>query len=108
VGDIAGEVRAMLGTNDLSRATANHIHRAIYDYLLPGDKAFLEDMATARAQGKRRKAVLIPVEPPVTPASTRLLSRVEAPGAPSRLGDNPTESCVAGLNFSTAINLCPK
>ena len=53
VGDVAGEVRAMLGTDDLSGASVDHVHRAIYDFLLPSDKTFLEGMAAARSLVKK-------------------------------------------------------
>jgi hypothetical protein len=53
VGDIADEVRVMLGTEDLSMATGDQVHRAIYDFLLPSDKTFLEGMAAARQTGRK-------------------------------------------------------
>jgi hypothetical protein len=66
VGDVADEVRAMLGTEDLSNASADHIHRAIYDYLLPSDKTFLEGMEAARNSGRKdfRKPALPVTEEP--------------------------------------------
>jgi hypothetical protein len=63
VGDVADEVRAMLGTEDLSNATLDHVHRAIYDFLLPSDKAFLEGMDAARNAGRKsrpRPATILP------------------------------------------------
>jgi hypothetical protein len=71
VGDVAAEVRAMLGTDDLSNATVDHVHRAIYDFLLPSDKTFLEGMEAARNIGRksRRKPVpMLPEEPASEPA----------------------------------------
>ncbi len=65
VGDVASEVRAMLGTDDLSKATLDHVHRAIYDFLLPSDKTFLEGMEAARVQGRKfikRASLPVPVE----------------------------------------------
>ena len=53
VGDVADEVRAMLGSDDLSKATLRQVHRAIHEFLLPSDKTFLEGMAAARSQIKR-------------------------------------------------------
>ena len=53
VGDVATEVRAMLGTDDLSKASLDHVHRAIYDFLLPSDKTFLEGMEAARQTGRK-------------------------------------------------------
>ncbi|HTX21460.1 MAG TPA: ATP-binding protein, partial [Candidatus Aquilonibacter sp.] len=66
VGDVAAEVRVMLGTDDLSGASVDHIHRAIYDFLLPSDKTFLEGMAAARQTGRktfRKAAPVLPEEP---------------------------------------------
>ncbi|HLZ53798.1 MAG TPA: ATP-binding protein [Verrucomicrobiae bacterium] len=65
VGDIATEVRAMLGTDDLSNATLKHIHSAIYDFLLPSDKTFQEGMAAARQMGRksfRKPSLVLPAE----------------------------------------------
>lgn len=64
VGDVATEVRVMLGTDDLSKATLNQVHRAIYDFLLPSDKNFLEGMEAARQTGRKRlpKPALAPLE----------------------------------------------
>ncbi|MDE2106198.1 MAG: ATP-binding protein [Patescibacteria group bacterium] len=53
VGDVATEVRAMLGTDDLSKASVEQVRRAIYDFLLPSDKAFLEGMEAARQTGRK-------------------------------------------------------
>ena len=75
VGDVAGEVRAMLGAEDLRGATLDHVHRAIYDFLLPSDKTFMEDMEAARQRGRksfRKPAPALPTveetpqEPPVS------------------------------------------
>jgi hypothetical protein len=63
VGDVASEVRAMLGTDDLSGATLDHVHRAIYDYLLPSDKTFLEGMAAARNTGRKSRPKPLAVLP---------------------------------------------
>jgi len=53
VGDVADEVRAMLESDDLSLAKPEHIQRAIYEFLIPSDKSFLEGMAAARAIGRK-------------------------------------------------------
>lgn len=63
VGDVADEVRAMLGTDDLSKATMAHIKRAIDDFLLPSDEAFLEGMAEARGKEKKSKHKTAPALP---------------------------------------------
>jgi len=63
VGDVADEVRAMLGTEDLSNASADHVHRAIYDFLLPSDKTFLEGMEAARNAGRKSYRKLTPLLP---------------------------------------------
>lgn len=65
IGDVADEVRAMLGTDDLAKTTARHVHRAIHEFLLPSDKNFLEGMAAARNNGKksgRKPAPAAPVD----------------------------------------------
>lgn len=58
VGDVADEVRAMLGTDDLSKATVHHVDRAIHEFLLPSDDTFLKGMAAVRNHGRKpgRKA----------------------------------------------------
>jgi hypothetical protein len=66
IGDVASEVRAMLGTDDLSGATLDHVHRAIVDFLLPSDKTFLEGMAAARNTGRKSRPKLAPVLPEAT------------------------------------------
>ncbi len=76
IGDVASEVRAMLSTDDLSGATLDHVHRAIYDFLLPSDKTFLEGMAAARNSGRKHKLKSAPVlteenEPEIEPAPAR-------------------------------------
>lgn len=63
VGDVASEVRAMLGTDDLSKATVDYVRRAIDDFLLPSDQTFLEDMAAARNTGRKPKRMATPVLP---------------------------------------------
>jgi hypothetical protein len=66
VGDVADEVRAVLGTDDLAGASLDHVHRAIYDFLLPSDKAFLEDMEAARNMGRKPPRKLTPPLPEVS------------------------------------------
>ena len=63
VGDVASEVRAMLGTDDLSGATLDHVHRAIHEYLLPSDETFLEGMEAARQRGRKSFRKPAPVPP---------------------------------------------
>ena len=102
VGDVASEVRAMLGTDDLSRANTDHVHRAIYDFLLPSDKTFLEGMAAARQAGKksfRRPVPALPEEPaPETPqdesGSARRGVRPVVAGA-GRRAENPATFATA-------------
>ena len=98
VGDVADEVRAMLGTDDLSKATQQHIHRAIHEFLLPSDKTFLEGMAAARSMVKKsgRRPAPMPPElelpdqsdeperPAVAPA--RAVAPVLASGSRNRIG----------------------
>ena len=63
VGDVASEVRALLGTDDLSKTTLEHVLRAIYDFLLPSDKTFQEDMAAARNTGRKSRRMATPILP---------------------------------------------
>jgi len=63
IGDVASEVRAMLGTDDLSKATLDNVHRAIYDFLLPSDKTFLEGMEAARNSGRKLRSKPAPILP---------------------------------------------
>jgi len=63
VGDVADEVRAMIGSGDLSRASLDQVHRAIYDFLLPSDKTFLEGMAAARNTGRPSRPKPAPALP---------------------------------------------
>jgi len=101
VGDVADEVRAMLGTEDLSNASADHVYRAIYDFLLPSDKTFLEGMESARNSGRkssRKPAQPLPEEPApesrveeILPA--RANGNLPAPG--SRLRANPEAPLIA-------------
>jgi len=63
VGDVAAEVRAMLGMEDLSRATVAHVHRAITEFLIPSDQAFkvsLDAAESAQRPGRRRPAPALP------------------------------------------------
>lgn len=66
VGDVADEVRALLGSEDLKRATERHVHQAIHEYLVPSDKSFLEGMENARNMKPRRgrKSVVAPATAP--------------------------------------------
>jgi hypothetical protein len=89
VGDVASEVRAMLGADDLSGTTVDHVHRAIYEYLLPSDKTFKEGMEAARQTGRKSFRKPVPVlspeplaEPPESgPAETAGARRGVLPAA---------------------------
>jgi hypothetical protein len=70
VGDVADEVRAMLGTDDLSKASLDQVHRAIYDFLLPSDKTFLEGMEAARNSGRKSRRMAVPVLPDASELET--------------------------------------
>jgi len=97
VDDLADEVRTMLGTDDSSKATVDHVHRAIYDFLLPSDKTFLEGMEVARQT--RRTSFHKPLSPepaeePLEPAQEEIrgVSRGIAPAVGSgadRRVENP-------------------
>ncbi len=84
IGDVADEVRAMLGSDDLSMAKLEHVTRAIHEFQLPSDKAFLEGMAVARSTG--RKTIPKPAPPVMEDSSqeteTSALSRQNAGTTP--------------------------
>ena len=96
VGDVASEVRVMIGTDDLSKATQSQIHRAIYDFLIPSDKTFLEGMAAARSAGRkmnRRGRAQLPEEPapsverdsqPAEPLPAEPRGSIRLPGSHAR------------------------
>ncbi|MGA2029598.1 MAG: ATP-binding protein [Verrucomicrobiota bacterium] len=92
VGDVAAEVRVMLGTEDLSNATVNHVHRAIYDFLLPSDKTFLEGMEAARNIGRksiRKPTRQLPDDPALEPeeiSSAHPSGSLTLPGSRVRAG----------------------
>ena len=89
VGDVAAEIRAMLGPENLSKISVEHVHRAITEFLIPSDQAFkvsLDAAESAQRKTNRRPAPLVlpiladesePMEPELQPAS------VETPDAPA-------------------------
>ena len=105
VGDVATEVRAMLGRDDLSKTSVEQVHRAIFDFLMPSDKTFLEGMEAARQTGRKsfRKPRLVlpaealqePQEPPQE--ESRGARRGIAPLASGqrRRAENPADLVVA-------------
>jgi hypothetical protein len=95
VGDIADEVRTMIGSNDLSLAKPEHIHDAIYKYLIPSDKTFLEGMAAARTNGRKT------LPKPAMQAMAHSPQKTETPARPAH--DTETASEV----FSPSISRIP-
>jgi hypothetical protein len=66
VGDVATELRVMNGKNDLSEVSAEQVNSAIFDFLLPSDKAFVEGMESCLPRSKkmqRREVAAIPHVP---------------------------------------------
>jgi hypothetical protein len=68
VGDVVTEVSTMIGADNLGKVSIEQVHKAIYEFLLPSDKAFLEGMEQSRITSRRGarapvRAVAIP-EPP--------------------------------------------
>jgi DNA transposition AAA+ family ATPase len=61
IGDIAAEVRAMTGNDDLSRATVAHVDRAMKEFLMASDLAF--DLALVKAEADQRKGRPRPMPP---------------------------------------------
>jgi hypothetical protein len=92
VGDVANEVRDIIGTDDLSQATVEHVTRAIYERLLPSDQTFLEGMAAARAAVRKgRPPRLAPPAPALPdPAAAAPTGDDASPDpAPGRLVKTP-------------------
>ncbi|HEY1662157.1 MAG TPA: ATP-binding protein [Verrucomicrobiae bacterium] len=99
VGDVASEVRVMLGTEDLSATRATHVHRAITDFLLPGDETFAEGMAAVRKGGRKiiRKAVPVILSDDVSETKSvaepqQEFDRTALPPAPSRARGRSTNA----------------
>jgi hypothetical protein len=116
VGDVAGEVRVMLGSDDLSLAKPEHIRRAIYDFLMPCDKSFVEGMAAARNQVKkpgRRPALGLPApvealdETPPEPARTAAPSESAAPLVPVARGIVPGQVSGSRRRVGNSADLLP-
>lgn len=65
LGDVATELRELLGTSDLSKATFKQVDQIIRENLYPSDNAFLTQMELARKRlpkGQRQPAPALPVE----------------------------------------------
>lgn len=101
VGDVAAEVRAMLGTEDLSQATVAHVHRAITEFLIPSDQAFkvcLAEAESAQRPGRRRPAPVPSLDEAEAIASERMAAGEEAeppqamPGTRGSVSIEPPET----------------
>lgn len=91
VGDVASEVRAMLGTETLAKVSVEHVHRAITEFLIPSDLAFRVslDEAEAKPSNRRSRAPQLPPEAseepePMEPAAESLPALEGTPGQPGR------------------------
>lgn len=95
VGDVADEVRAMLGSDDLSKATLRQVHRAIHEYLLLSDKTFLEGMAAARSLVKRGRK---PASAPISVSECDLVESAAdcQTGAGEETTEAPAQPCTRG------------
>ena len=101
VGDVADEVRAMLGNDDLSKATLNQVHKVIHEYLLPSDKTFMEGMAAARSQVRRGRKP--------TPAALSVSDPVNQPAADESAEDSPISVQRVALKIPAlrSAGICP-
>jgi len=104
VGDVAAEVRAMLGTEDLSRATVAHVHRAITEFLIHSDQAFkvsLDAAESAQRPGRRRPApsLTICADEPEEMAPERQAACEETTPAPVM---TRTRGSMPGVTLKTA------
>lgn len=64
VGDVAAEIRAMLGTDNLGKVSVEHVHRAISDFLIPSDQAFKVSLDAAESAQRKtnRRPAPVPLE----------------------------------------------
>lgn len=90
IGDVATELRVMTGSDDLGKVTIAQAQQAIYEFLLPSDKAFLVGMeASRKGQGRKKAAQIqcpdLPTDPipesegPLEPASGSRLLKAAVP-----------------------------
>jgi DNA transposition AAA+ family ATPase len=67
VGDVAGEVRAMRGSDDLRNVSAEEVHQAITEFLIPSDLAFKVALDSAelspRKTSRRKPAPALSILP---------------------------------------------
>ncbi|HXB58273.1 MAG TPA: hypothetical protein VNU95_01840 [Candidatus Acidoferrales bacterium] len=61
VGDVAAELRVMAGTENLTDVSTEQVHQAIYDFLLPSDRAFMEGMEASRVRSKKSRKLVSPL-----------------------------------------------
>ena len=98
VGDVATEISAMLGTEDLSKVSLEHVSRAIEDFLIPSDLAFKVALTEAEAKqrpSRRKPAPALPTavvgdaadldEPEAAPAAPEAAETLEPVTARSRV-----------------------
>ena len=65
VGDVAKEVRVMIGKEELAAVSPDKITRAVHEFLLPSDQAFQAGMEASRMGRKSRRSVPVPAPVPV-------------------------------------------
>ncbi len=81
VGDIAAEVRYMLGSDDLSRATVAHVDRAISEFLIPSDLAFKMSLDKAEADQRKGRSRPAPQALPDVPEDVESFNTDRTPCA---------------------------
>lgn len=79
VGDVASEVRAMLGTDDLGKVSVEQVHRAITEFLIPSDQAFKVALDTAESSQRKTTRRATPPAPEQFPAADDSLAPAMPP-----------------------------
>jgi DNA transposition AAA+ family ATPase len=81
VGDVAAEIRAMIGMEDLGKATVEHVHRAITEYLIPSDQAFRVSLDAAESAQRKTSRRPAPAPLPILADESDQADRTSAPAA---------------------------
>lgn len=90
VGDVAAEVRSMLGTEDLSMVSVDHVRRVITEFLIPSDRDFLVSLDAAESAQRKTSRRPVPSALPLMDDESDPIEPTDRPGEagsqqPSRL-----------------------
>jgi hypothetical protein len=80
VGDVAAEVRAMLGTEDLSGVSVAHVRQAITEFLIPSDQAFRVSLDAAESAQRNTSRRPAPAAPPIMADESEPMEPISPPG----------------------------